>query len=375
MRIAIVTESFLPNINGVTNSVLRLLEFCDAYGHEAIVIAPESGKPISEYMGFQVKRTPSLNFKRLIPIGFPNFSIRHYLEGFQPDVIHLASPTFLGSYLNNVAQQLKIPTISIYQTDLGGFARHYGLSIGSELLQNRLARIHSNTNRTLVPSTWAKEELEKRGTRNVHVLPRGVDLIRFHPNKRDASLRNSWSDDGRKKIVGYMGRVANEKSIDDLSIFNSDKDIQVVIVGDGPAMKKIRRAIPHAIYTGMKTGDELAIHLASLDIFVHTGRHETFCQSIQEALASGVPAVAPASGGPVDLIQPLRNGALFEPGNRQSLKATIYGLLESDLGEYEFSARESVLGRSWDQINRRLYEHYLDVIELEKNMSLRKEVA
>ena len=369
MRVAVVTESFLPQVNGVTNSVLRLLEFFDAYGHQAIVIAPESTQPIDSYLGFQVRRTPSLNFRKLIPIAIPNFTIRHFLEGFQPDIIHLASPTILGSYVLNVAEELNMPSISIYQTDVGGFARHYGLKLGSESLQRGLVRIHNKSTRTLAPSSSAAQDLINLGATNVHVLPRGVDLNRFNPAHRSEQLRLKWSDRGRKRIVGYMGRVANEKSIEDLSILNDDQQIQIVIIGDGPAKKKIQNALPGAIFLGQLSGNELAENLASFDIFVHTGRHETFCQSIQEALASGIPVVGPSTGGPLDLIIEGVNGHFFRPGNREELKAAVYSILEGEIDQYEFAARESVITRDWDSINRRLYEHYIEVLRIhQKNI-------
>ena len=366
MRIAIITESFLPNVNGVTNSILRLLEFCDAYGHEAMVIAPESGAPIDSYLGFKVKYVPSVNIKKIIPIGIPNFSIRHFLEGFNPEIIHLASPTILGAYMINVGQELGIPTLSMYQTDLSGFARHYGLTLGNLTLQKRIARIHENSNRTLVPSRSAASDLKKYGVSNVFVLPRGVDLQLFSPIRRDEALRNVWRNGRPKYLVGYMGRIANEKSIEDLSVLNDDNRIQLVIIGDGPARERIKRILPNAIFQGHLSGEDLATKIASLDIFVHTGRHETFCQSLQEALASGIPAVAPASGGPLDLIQHGFNGQFFTPGHNREMKKAVYSILEGDLESYEFAARESVISRDWDSINKRLFNHYHELINTRK---------
>ena len=127
LRVAVVTESFLPQVNGVTNSVLRVLETLSAKGHEAMVIAPDSENAPSTYAGFRVKRVPSLAVKGLLPVGFPQRSMEPLIEGFNPDVIHLASPFFLGKYATRIAQRLSIPTLSIYQTDVAGFARHYGL--------------------------------------------------------------------------------------------------------------------------------------------------------------------------------------------------------------------------------------------------------
>lgn len=169
MRIAIVTESFLPQINGVTNSVLRVLEHLKNEGHQALVIAPESIDAPREYAGFRIKRVPSLEMKGLIPLGFPQRALEPLIDGFAPDVIHLASPIFLGKYASKIAQNLNIPTLSIYQTDVAGFARHYGLTVAHNSLKKWVAKIHSSSDRTLAPSTWSCKDLEQSGVKNVHL--------------------------------------------------------------------------------------------------------------------------------------------------------------------------------------------------------------
>ncbi len=189
LRVAIVTESFLPQVNGVTNSVLRILEYLKAEGHQALVIAPESADGPKEFAGFRVKRVPSLEMKGLIPLAFPQRSLEQLLDGFAPDVIHLASPIFLGKYVTKIAQRLDIPTLSVYQTDIAGFARHYGLSIAHASLKKWVGKIHAQSNRTLAPSKWACNDLVNSGVNNVHLWQRGVDSQRFSPEKRDINLR------------------------------------------------------------------------------------------------------------------------------------------------------------------------------------------
>jgi phosphatidylinositol alpha 1,6-mannosyltransferase len=361
MKIAVVTESFLPTINGVTNSVLRILEFFDAYGHEAIVIAPESNSGPDDYLGFKVKRVPSISMKRLIPIAIPKRAIRHFIDGFSPDVIHLASPAILGTYVNNVSKELRIPTLSVYQTDVAGFARHYGVGVGNISIQKAFARIHDKTSRTLAPSKAAAADLEKFGTRNVHIWPRGVDLQRFTPTNRSDSLRKSWGST-QKKIVGYVGRLAREKSLETLSEINGYPNIQLLLIGDGPDRKRLEKRLPSAIFTGMLGGSELARAMASLDLFVHTGMNETFCQSIQESLASGVPVIAPAAGGPLDLVSDGLNGYFFAGNTGRTLRGALSLALESDLTDLEFSARESVMNRDWATINKQLIDHYRAIV-------------
>jgi phosphatidylinositol alpha 1,6-mannosyltransferase len=365
IRILVVTEAFLPQVNGVTNSVLRLLEFCKRAGHEVLVIAPESENAPKDYLGFKIKHVPSIAMKRLIPMGLPKKALEPFIEGFNPDVIHLASPIFLGHYVARLARKANIPTVSVYQTDIAGFARHYGLTVAHNTLKRWVARIHSTTDLTLAPSAWACRDLESSGVKNVKLWKRGVDLVNFTPEKRDEELRAEFLQKrGAKYVIGYVGRLANEKRIDDLAILDSQPDLQLVIVGQGPAEVRLKRELPNAIFVGYKSGADLARHVASFDTFVHTGKHETFCQAIQESLAAGTVVVGPDTGGPTDLIDHGRTGLLIDTADSHLLLHSVYNLLEHPaLDLMQIAARKSVEHRTWDYINESLIEHYRDVIE------------
>ncbi len=368
MKVAIVTESFLPQINGVTNSVLRILEHLAAEGHEALVIAPESADGPTHYAGFRVKRIPSLAMKGLIPVALPQKTLEPLLEGFCPDVIHLASPIFLGSYVAKIAKKMEIPTLSVYQTDIAGFARHYGLTVAHAQLKKWIAKIHMQTSRTLAPSSWSCRDLESSGVENVHLWQRGVNSERFNPLHRSEMLRHEWiQGNSHKRIVGYVGRLANEKRIDDLAVLHARADVQLVIVGDGPARSKLERELPNAIFLGFQGGDDLSRIYASLDIFVHTGKHETFCQSIQEALASGVPIIAPHTGGPVDLVIHGKTGFLIDTAKKAEMSNAFETLIaRNDFQQMRRDARESVISRTWISINHQLINHYAELIQLEE---------
>jgi phosphatidylinositol alpha 1,6-mannosyltransferase len=364
MRIAVVTEAFLPQVNGVTNSVLRLLEFCKAQGHDVLIIAPESEGAPSEYLGYKIKHVPSISMKKLIPMAVPKKYLEPLLEGFAPDVIHLASPIFLGHYVARIARKMGIPTVSVYQTDIAGFARHYGLTIAHNTLKKWVSRIHQATDITLAPSKWACRDLEQSGVKNVRLWKRGVDLVNFTPARRDESLRANIAGGKKKLIIGYVGRIANEKRIDDLKILNQQDDIQLVIVGDGPAAPRIKRELPGARFVGYQSGTELARYVASFDIFVHTGKHETFCQGIQEALASGVPVIGPDTGGPVDLIEHGITGLLIDTADAHELLEAVATLRNhSSFDLMQLAARRSVEHRTWDYINSQLISHYQDAID------------
>jgi phosphatidylinositol alpha 1,6-mannosyltransferase len=378
MRVALVTESFLPNINGVTNSVLRVLEHLSASGNQALVIAPACENMPSEYAGHPVKSVPVIPTQNFLPtgmpMGLPQKRIQHLIDGFTPDVIHLASPFALGSYANKVAKRLNIPTVSIYQTDLGGFAKQYGFGLAQNSLQKILYKIHSQTDRTLAPSTSACLDLHMAGVPEVYLWRRGVNTELFNPSKRSAALRDLWKNgDSNKIIVGFVGRLAQEKRVIDLKALESNPNIQLVIVGDGPHRRKLEQQLPAALFVGFKSGEELAQIYASFDLFIHPGPNETFCQAVQEALASGVPAIVPRTGGPADLVAQGRTGYVIDISDGEELNRTVnHHHARSDRKQMRIAARDSVSKRTWGRINNELEDHYQGVINQKKSSLLTK---
>ena len=369
MRVAVVTESFLPNVNGVTKSVLRILENLAQSNDQALVIAPTSPATPKTYAGHQVRTTPVIPTQNFLPVnmpmGLPQRRLKHLIDGFRPDVLHLASPFALGSYAAKVAKQLEIPSVSVYQTDLGGFAKQYGLGVAQNSLQKILYRIHSQTDRTLAPSNSACLDLHLAGVPNVHLWQRGVDTALFNPVKRDEALRKRWRGiNPEKTIIGYVGRLAQEKRVGDLAVLSHNPDIQLVIVGDGAHRKKLEQLLPSAIFLGFKSGEELAKIYASFDLFIHPGPNETFCQAVQESLASGVPAIVPLTGGPADLVVDNRTGYIIDTKDGAALLQTVTkhrGRL--DRKQMRIAARDSVSMRTWQNIMDQLRQHYLQVIE------------
>jgi phosphatidylinositol alpha 1,6-mannosyltransferase len=376
MRVALVTESFLPNINGVTNSVLRILEHLSATGNQALVIAPACENMPSEYAGHPVKSVPVIPTQNFLPtglpMGLPQKRVQHLIDGFTPDVIHLASPFALGSYANKVAKRLNIPTVSIYQTDLGGFAKQYGFGIAQNSLQKILYKIHSQTDRTLAPSTSACLDLHMAGVPEVYLWRRGVNTELFNPAKKSAQLRELWKKgDSNKIIVGFVGRLAQEKRVIDLKALESNPNIQLIIVGDGPHRGKLEQQLPGALFLGFKSGEDLAKIYASFDLFIHPGPNETFCQAVQEALASGVPVIVPRTGGPADLVTHSRTGYIINVSDGEELDRTVKHHRErSDRKQMRIAARDSVSMRTWSRINHELEAHYQAVINKKKNSLL-----
>ena len=377
MRVAIVAESFLPNVNGVSNSVLRVLEHLRRTGHEALVIAPDNParEPRAEriHQGTRVHRVPSRMFPKVttLPLGVPVPRIVSVLRGFDPHVVHLASPALLGYGGLRAARRLGVPTVAVYQTDVPGFAASYGIPIATRAAWAWFRHLHGLADRTLAPSSATLDSLVSRGFPRVHHWARGVDVLRYAPSARSDALRHRWSPEG-KPIVGFVGRLAPEKHVERLIALSAGGAVQVVIVGDGVEQEKLQSAMPAAVFTGALYGDELAAAYASMDVFVHTGEHETFCQVVQEALASGLPVIAPDAGGPRDLVTPWRTGLLLPVDEFEArLPAAVDHLVE-ERPRYSPAARRSVLGRSWSVICDELLGHYEAVLPPARQAPVRR---
>lgn len=361
VRVAIVTESFLPQVNGVTNSVARVVEYLKSHGHDVLVVAPGVGP--AEYGGARVVRVPALALPVVssLPVGLPTRTVYTALSSFRADVVHLASPFVVGARGLTAARKLGVPSVAVYQTDVAGFASAYGLGLGARGAWRWVRRLHRMADRTLAPSSHSARQLRSHGIPRVHRWGRGVDLDLFRPARADAGLRARLAPGG-ELLVGYVGRLAPEKEVDRLAALCAMPGVRVVVVGDGPESARLRGRLPGAVFLGARFGTELAQAYASLDIFVHTGPHETFCQAVQEALASGLPVLAPAAGGPCDLVEDGVNGYLLPPGREdftEALVDRVERLRAPDArSAMAAAARESVLGRSWEAVCLQLVGHY-----------------
>lgn len=367
MRVAIVTECFTPTWNGVTNSVVRVVDHLERRGHKVLVVAPGLGPSRCGPSGATaVERVPAIHLPayRSLPVGIPTSGVRRALERFGPDVVHLAAPVVLGDVAGRAAQEMRVPAVAVYQTDLVGFARRYGLGMTSAATWAWLRRVHGRAAVTLAPSSLAEWDLRRNGIDRVARWSRGVDLDRWHPLHRDRGLRRRLLEPGGSALVGYSGRLAHEKQIRHLAHLAGMPGVRVVVVGDGPARDRLVRQLPEACFLGYHSGSELATIVASLDVFVHTGPHETFCQAIQEALAAGVPVIAPASGGPLDLIHHGRTGFLYPAGCPELIRSAVQALLEDPALARAMgtAGRASVAERSWSAIGDELVDHYRRVI-------------
>ncbi len=301
---------------------------------------------------------------RTFRLGLGSAAIRRWLTEHRAEVVHLASPFVLGARGMVTARQLRLPTVAVYQTDVPGYARAYRLGAAAEAAAWRwVRRIHNAADRTLAPSTASAERLRAHGIERVWLWGRGVDCQRFSPAHRSESLRRSLAPRG-EVLVGYVGRLANEKRVDLLAPIAGQPGTRLIIVGGGPAEERLRRAMPAAVFLGQHRGEQLARIFASLDVFVHSGCHETFGQTIQEAAASGLPVVAPAVGGPIDLVDDGITGYLVPPGDAAALARAAARLVADPRARAAQgrAARQRVLARSWAAVGDALLGHYAELL-------------
>lgn len=368
MRVAVVAESFLPTVNGVTNSVCRVLEHLERNGHQGLVICP--GPAPESYAGAPVREVTAFSYRQF-PVGLPTAHVTQALEDFGPDVVHVAAPFVLGAYGLTACERLDLPTVAVYQTDMAGFAARHGFKMASRGVWRWLRRVHEMADMTLAPSRAAAADLRAHRVPRVRQWGRGVDTVRFAPARRDTAsaqaLRRRLSPDG-EVVVGYIGRLFPEKRVERLVALASVPGIRLVVGGDGPSRASLERNLAEAglpaTFLGHLDGDALSDAYAALDVFVHTGTEETFGQTLQEAMASRLPVVAPDVGGPRDIVQHGVTGYRYGGEDdramcRQVAVLTRDAALRERMGE---AGRRAVLSRSWDAVCSQLLGYYDEAI-------------
>jgi phosphatidylinositol alpha 1,6-mannosyltransferase len=370
VRIALIAETFTPAVNGVVNSVRQVADRLAQRGHQPVVIAP-SGETYQTASGRTIKvvTVPAMAVPgyRELAVARPSADVLTILRELEPDVVHLASPAVLGWVAVQAAAELDIPSVAVFQTDLSAFARRYHLPLSTRLVWAQLRRIHNTADLTLVPSSVSAYQLRGQGIGPLALWARGVDRDLFNPARRDEEWRRSVG--GEDLVVGFVGRLAPEKRVELLEPTSKLPGIQLVVVGDGPRRKSLQRAMPDAVFTGQLTGPDLGRAMASCDLLVHPGADETFCQVVQEALCAGVPVIATAAGGPLDLVRHGENGLLWAGDDPNVLAAQVCALRDDPiaLARMAVKARPSVVHRTWDRVTDELLGHYSRVMQTRRS--------
>lgn len=360
----------MPRSNGVTNTVMKAATYLRERGHEILIVAPGEGP---ESVGDQpVMRVPALSLNSRVTVDLAAITAsrsRELIKHFKPEIVHLASPYLLGGQVGKAAGHLGVPTVAVYQTDVSGFASFYGLGLIKGLAERRIRKIHSASDLNLAPSTSSIEFLNSLGVSNVKLWTRGVDHEVFSPKLRSDSLRKSWNAKRELFVIGFVGRLAPEKQVENLQALRGietlfDREVQVVVIGDGPSRNKLSELLPNAFFAGHLSGSDLGKAMASLDLLVTTGENETFCQVVQEAMAAAVPVVAPRSGGPIDLVAESVTGWLYQPGNLRDLRRAVLSTIADPnvAAQMGRAGYLKVRNRSWSNVCEELVNHYQSVL-------------
>jgi len=361
LRIAVVTETYPPEINGVAMTISRMVEGLRQY-HEVELIRPRQNKmdsakhepTLQEVLvrGFPIPRYPDLKLglpakQRLVKLWTEN----------RPDVVHLVTEGPLGSSALAAARKLGIPVSSDFHTNFHSYSRHYGFGWLYKTVAAHLRNLHNRTDATLVPTRELRDTLAKDGYTNLQVVARGVDTTLFHPSKRSKELRRQWGLVGDDLAVIYVGRISAEKNLPlVLRTFKAMQDInpnlKLVLVGDGPVRAQLQRQNPGYIFAGMRTGEDLAAHYASGDIFLFPSMTETYGNVTVEAMASGLAVVAYRYAAAAEHIEHERNGLHAEYGNEQEfiIQACKLAIDVSRVHKMRSQAHQTMLNLDWQNI-------------------------
>jgi glycosyltransferase involved in cell wall biosynthesis len=377
MRIAIVTENFLPKLDGVTRILAVLLEYLHTSGHQALLLGPESG--MEKYAGAEVVGTagvplpfyPELRFNFFRPL------FVHRLKEFDPDVVHLVDPVVLGAAGLVAARLLGKPLVSSYHTNLALYCQHFGFAPFSEPMWQYNRLIHNHCDLTYCPSPSTARMLEAQGFEHVRIWPRGVDTTLFYPVQRSETLRSSWLQEREQPrdnvVLLYVGRVSWEKNLRLLVQAYQKLDhrrCHLVIVGDGPAAGEMRQELAGlpVTFTGYLCAEALARAYASADIFAFPSRTETFGQVVLEAMASGLPVIGLDSEGVRDLVIDGHTGFLDlqlpdEEAQAASYRGRLQRLIQDSTLRREMgqAALSEAQHRSWEAAMHCLMQGYEEV--------------
>jgi glycosyltransferase involved in cell wall biosynthesis len=363
LRVALVTETYPPEVNGVAATFARVVQGLREQGHTLQLVRPrqsDTDRPApaterwSETLvpGLPVPRYPSLR------MGLP--ATRRLVRQWQaqrPDVVHLVTEGPLGWSGLRAARALALPVVSDFRTNFHAYAQHYGMAWLGRPMAAWLRYFHNRTDRTMVPTQRLASELGARGFERLSVIARGVDAQRFSPVHRDESLRSRWGAGEHTRVALCVGRLAPEKNLD--TVINAWRclraahpDTRLVLVGDGPERERLEHICPEAVLAGTLHGAELARAYASADVFLFASMTETFGNVVTEAMASGLAVLAFDHAAAGELIQHGHNGLLAPLGQREAFLALAPQLVSDPaharrLGE---RARATALTLDWHSI-------------------------
>jgi glycosyltransferase involved in cell wall biosynthesis len=382
LRLAIVTETYPPEINGVALTIARFVEGLRGRGHDVQLVRPRQAKsdtPDNQEVlmrGLPIPRYPHLK------MGLPAKNALIKLWSHQrPDVVHIVTEGPLGYTALQAALKLKLPVTSDFRTNFHAYSGHYGIGWLKRPIFAYLRKFHNRTLCTMVPTETLKQELQAVGFQNLRVVARGVDTVLFHPAKRCEVLRASWGADASTPVAIYVGRIASEKNLATLmqafaAMQIKNSRAKLVLVGDGPQRNEIESRLPHAIFAGLQRGNDLARHYASGDIFLFPSITETFGNVTPEAMASGLAVVAYDYAAAAQLIVNNVSGKLAPYNDTNAFVAAAVDTQNqmrqlSGIDGMKSAARQTAETLNWERLVAELEAVFYQASQTTREASLR----
>lgn len=374
LRVALVTETFLPEVNGVAMTLGRIVDGLLKRGHSVQLVRPRqtgSDTPRQDE-GWDEVLARGVPIPRYGGLKFGLLSSRRLTQLWRlrrPDIVHVATEGPLGWSAIAAARKLNLPISSSFHTNFHNYSQHYGLGLLRTPIAAYLRFLHNRTHKTLVPTQAMAEELTRRGYLNVGLLSRGVMTTLFNPLRRSDTLRAKWGAKDDDLLVTYVGRLAKEKNVDlviasFVAIQSRVPGAKLLFVGDGPMRCLLEERCPEAIFAGMRGGDDLAAHYASADLFLFPSLSETFGNVVPEALASGLAVVAYAQAAAAEVIRDGVNGRTVHPGDEAAFVEASVSVAcnPAELTRLRNVASASVAHLDWDAVHEGFVQTLREVV-------------
>ncbi|EOC99579.1 glycosyltransferase family 4 protein [Caldisalinibacter kiritimatiensis] len=380
MKVAIFTDTFLPQINGVTKTLGKYIEYMEENDIDYRVFAPIDGD--KEYND-RIIRFFSVKFF-LYPecrMALPNyFTITKELDSFKPDIVHIVTPFNIGLFGYKYAKDNNIPIVSSYHTNIPQYLEYFNLGILKNVAWNFFRWFHSNCKKNYCPSQSTLELLKSQGIKDLEIWGRGIDTNKFSPKYRDTELRKLLNID-EKLVFLYVGRISSEK---DLDVFmettkkineNYKEKVHFLMVGDGPILEELKEEAPdNMTFTGFKQGEELSKYFASSDVFMFPSSTETYGNVILEAMASGLPVIACYEGGIKENLIDGYNGVACGAKKVEDYYEAAVKMIEDTKfrNNIASNALKYTAEKSWRSVFNRLFNSFKEVLDTEKSNQINK---
>jgi glycosyltransferase involved in cell wall biosynthesis len=371
LRIAIVTETFLPKIDGIVTRLCHTIRNLRKFGHEVLVVAPEG---ITDFEGVPVHGVPGFPFPIYpeLKLSIPRPSIQEALERFRPDLIHAVNPVVLGVSAFIYNSRHRIPLVASYHTHLPKYLRYYHMGALEGLMWWGLRESYNRADLTLATSSAMQGELEAKGIQRVQLWRRGVDTELFHPSRKSDAMRERLTQGHpEEKLLLYIGRLSAEKEVERCrDVLEAMPGLRLALVGDGPHREKLEQyfAGTPTYFAGFLKGEELASAFASGDAFFLPSKTETLGLVLLEAMAAGCPVVTPKAGGTADIVQDGVTGHLYDPTDEDGPVKAVRKLLSDPEHHAELrrNARLDAEQWGWAAATRQLEGFYQELMSRER---------